>query len=238
MNFTPEFLFLGLLWYVVFLFSTVCHEAGHAYMAARLGDQTAYLGGQVSLNPAPHMQREPMGMMIFPWVSYLFLTSGWMMGWASVPIDPHWTLRNPKKASMVSVAGPLANFVLVLISALVIRVGLGAGLFAPPTTGSIEGLVVGTTPALEGIATFLSLMFSLNLLLGMFNLIPVPPLDGYSVLGLFLPENLARKLEEFRFQYSRFSFVGLLIAWKLFGEFGFGLFRAGVHLLYAGYLKY
>ncbi len=230
---TPEFLFLGLLWYVVFLFSTVCHEAGHAYMAARLGDMTAYLGGQVSLNPVPHMQREPMGMILFPVLTYV--TGGWMMGWASVPIDPYWTLRNPKKASLVSLAGPLANFALVLISGLIIRIGLSVGYFAPPHSFAIESLIVGTTPAAEGIATFVSLMFGLNLLLGLFNLVPVPPLDGYSVMGLFLPEHMARKLEEFRFQYSRFSFVGLLIAWKVFGEYGIGLFWSGVYVLYAGF---
>ncbi len=229
---TPEFLLLGLLWYVVFLFSTVCHEAGHAYMASRLGDQTAYMGGQVSLNPAPHMQREPMGMIVMPWLSYL--VGGWMMGWASIPVDPYWTLRNPRKASWVSLAGPLANFALVLLSGIAIRSGLAFGMFTLPKRISFESLIVGSTQATEGIATFLSLMFCLNLLLGLFNLVPVPPLDGYSVLGLFLPENTARKLEEFRFEYARFTILGLFLAWRIFDEIGFGVFWKCVFFLYTG----
>ena len=229
---TPEFLLLGLLWYVVFLFSTVCHEAGHAYMASRLGDQTAYLGGQVSLNPAPHMQREPMGMIVMPWLSYL--VGGWMMGWASIPIDPNWTLNNPRKASWVSLAGPLANFALVLLSGIAIRLGLAFGAFTLPKSISFEALVVGSSQASEGLATFLSLMFCLNLLLGLFNLVPVPPLDGYSVIGLFLPENIARKLEELRFEYARFTIFGLFLAWKIFDELGFGVFWQCVYFLYTG----
>ena len=229
---TPEFLLLGLLWYVVFLFSTVCHEAGHALMASRLGDQTAYLGGQVSLNPAPHMQREPMGMILMPWLSYMF--SGWMMGWASIPIDPYWTLRNPRKASWVSLAGPLANFALVLLSGVAIRIGIAAGVFTLPERSTFESLIVGSSQATEGIATFLSLMFCLNLLLGLFNLVPVPPLDGYSVIGLFLPENMARKLEELRFQYARFTILGLFLAWRIFDEIGFGVFWKCVFFLYTG----
>lgn len=229
---TPEFLLLGLLWYVVFLFSTVCHEAGHAYMASRLGDQTAYLGGQVSLNPAPHMQREPMGMIVMPWLSYL--VGGWMMGWASIPIDPNWSLNNPRKSSWVSLAGPLANFALVLLSGIAIRMGLAFGMFSLPKGITFESLVVGSSQATEGIATFLSLMFCLNLLLGLFNLVPVPPLDGYSVIGLFLPENIARKLEELRFEYARFTIFGLFLAWKIFDELGFGVFWKCVYFLYTG----
>ena len=232
-QFTPEFLFLGLMWYVVFLFSTVCHEAGHAYVAARLGDMTAYMGGQVSLNPVPHMQREPMGMIMMPWLSYLF--GGWMMGWASIPIDPYWTLRNPRKAAWVSLAGPMANFTLVLLSGAAIRIGLALDLLQLPKSGiSFESLITGSSQATEGIATFLSLMFCLNLLLGLFNLIPVPPLDGYSVLGLFLPEDTARKLEEFRFEYARFTILGLFVAWRVFDELGFGIFWKCVYLLYSG----
>ena len=222
MNLTPEVLYLGFLWYVVFLFSTVCHEAAHAWMAKRLGDSTAYLGGQVSLNPIPHIQREPVGMLLIPWVSYLL--GGWMMGWASVPMDPYWIMRNPKKGSWVSIAGPLANFALALITAIVIRIGVIVGLLRLPSSLSWEGVIAGATPGTEGLATFLSLMFSLNLLLGLFNLVPVPPLDGYSALGLLLPENAAAKLQEWRMEYARFSFLGILIAWRLFDTIGFKLF--------------
>ena len=68
----------GLLWYIAFLFSTTCHEAAHAWAAKRGGDTTAYAGGQVTLDPLPHIRREPFGMVMMPWLS--FLSGGWMMG--------------------------------------------------------------------------------------------------------------------------------------------------------------
>src|SRR5215468_6229382 len=84
-NLTPDFLALGLIWYVVFLFSTTCHEAAHALAAKLGGDLTAFHGGQVSLDPIPHVRRELFGMVVFPILSYV--TGGWMMGWASAPYD-------------------------------------------------------------------------------------------------------------------------------------------------------
>ena len=74
---------LGFGWYVVFVFSTVLHEAAHAFASWRLGDSTAYQGGQVSVNPVPHIRREPVGMVVVPIISFVF--TGWMFGWASAP---------------------------------------------------------------------------------------------------------------------------------------------------------
>ena len=85
------------LWYVVFLLSVTCHEAGHAWAARLGGDDTAYLGGQVSLNPLPHIQREVWGTVLVPLISYLWV--GWMMGWASAPYDPAWEERHPRRAA-------------------------------------------------------------------------------------------------------------------------------------------
>ena len=78
---TPDILILGVLWYVVFLFSATCHEAAHAFAAWRLGDPTAYNSGQVTLNPLPHIQREPFGTVVVPILSYLWM--GWAVGWAA-----------------------------------------------------------------------------------------------------------------------------------------------------------
>src|SRR6185436_3856232 len=81
----------GLLWYFVFLYSTVCHEAAHAWAALKLGDDTAYQGGQVSLDPVPHIRREPWGMVIVPLITFYWNAMAgvtWMMGWASAPYDP------------------------------------------------------------------------------------------------------------------------------------------------------
>jgi len=83
---SPEMLVMGFISYVVFLFSTTCHEASHALVAKLGGDSTAALGGQVSLNPIPHIRRSLFGMVVFPIAS--FLLSGGMIGWASAPYDP------------------------------------------------------------------------------------------------------------------------------------------------------
>jgi len=106
----------GVVWYFVFVFSTVLHEAAHAFAALKLGDDTAARGGQVSLDPAPHMTREPFGMIIVPLCSYLM--GGWMFGWASAPYDPDWARTYPKRAAWMALAGPLSNLLLVLGAAL------------------------------------------------------------------------------------------------------------------------
>lgn len=84
----------GLIWYIAFLFSTTCHEAAHVFAALKLGDPTAYHEGQVSLNPIPHVRREPLGTVLVPLLS--FFAGGWMLGWASAPYDPYWAERYPK----------------------------------------------------------------------------------------------------------------------------------------------
>src|SRR5215475_4379593 len=127
---SPEALVQGLVWYVVFLFSTTCHEASHSLAAKWGGDLTAFRGGQVTLNPVPHMKREPFGMLVVPLLS--FLLGGWMIGWASAPYDPFWQSRYPRRAAWMSLAGPAANFALMLLAAIGIRGGMMAGIFLQP----------------------------------------------------------------------------------------------------------
>ena len=87
----------------------------------------------------------------------------------------------------------------------------------------------------EGVATVLSIFFSLNILLGLFNLIPFPPLDGYGVLGLFVPEATAVRLQVLRMQMGMFSFLGLVIAWRVFDRYFPTLFAFALHVFYSGY---
>ena len=98
---------LGLAWYVVFVLSLSFHEAAHAFAAMKLGDKTAYYGGQVSLHPFAHIRREPIGMIVLPIISYIL--NGWMIGWASAPYDRAWAQRHPKREIMMAMAGPAAN---------------------------------------------------------------------------------------------------------------------------------
>jgi len=206
---------MGLVWYVVFLLSTTCHEAAHALVAMWGGDLTAYHGGQVSLDPVPHIRREPFGMVILPILSYAL--NGWMMGWASAPYDPYWAERNPKPAAWKSLAGPAANFTLAILAGVLIHVGLLAGWFIYPESLSFTRVVMAQSDgAAAGAATFLSILFSLNLLLGTFNLIPIPPLDGFSAIGVLLPERVAGQLQRMRHTMGNYTFIGLLIAWKVF----------------------
>ena len=121
-NLTPQFLALGFIYYVVFLFSTTCHEAAHALAAKIGGDNTADLGGQVSLNPIPHIRRSPYGMVVFPLLSF-FLLNGGMIGFASAPYDPSWARRHPHRAALMALAGPATNFSLMILGAIGLRVG-------------------------------------------------------------------------------------------------------------------
>jgi hypothetical protein len=104
MDMEREALVQGLLWVAVFLFSTTVHEAVHALAALRGGDPTAYLGGQVSLAPLPHIRREPIGMLVVPILTVF--TNGWALGWASTPYDPYWAARHPRRAATMAAAGP------------------------------------------------------------------------------------------------------------------------------------
>src|SRR6202163_1171302 len=187
---TPD-LALGVIWYIVFLFSTTCHEAAHALAAKLGGDPTAFEGGQVTLNPIPHIRRSPFGMIVVPIVS--FLLGGWMIGWASAPFDPIWQRRYPRRSAWMALAGPAANFALMLLTGIAIRVGLAAGYFrAPERIGSYSGGVASAQSADPTfLTTALSILFVLNLLLGAFNLLPVPPLDGSTGIMLAMPESAA-----------------------------------------------
>ena len=192
----PTLLAFGFLQYVVFLLSTTCHEAAHAFVAQRGGDTTAADGGQVSLNPLPHILREPFGMVLLPLIG--LATGTGLIGYASAPFNPAWSIQYPKRSGLMSLAGPAANFALALIAGILMRIGLATGIFLP---GAISTTHI-VAPANDGFASaaaiILSVFFSLNLLLGCFNLIPVPPLDGFGVLNLFTDSAGAARLLQLR----------------------------------------
>jgi Zn-dependent protease len=222
-----------LMWYFVFLYSTVCHEAGHAWSALKLGDPTAYHGGQVSLDPIPHIRREFMGMVVVPIVSFLY--GGWMMGWASAPYDPVWAERHPRRSAWMALAGPAANLLLMLAAALLIRVGMEWGYFEPPDfvdSSHIAGFIGGR--GVEFAATLLSIIFSLNLLLFTFNLLPLPPFDGASLPLLFLSPSAAQKYREIMWNPTARLF-GLIVAFRGFGEIFPAIRSFALNILYPGF---
>jgi len=200
---SPETLVLGFIWYIAFLFSTTCHEAAHAFVAKLGGDTTAALGGQVSLNPIPHIRRSPFGMVVIPILSFLF--SGGMIGWASAPYDPLWERRHPHRSAWMALAGPAANFTLMIVAALMLRIGLSYNLFS--------------FDSLTGKAGFgfliLKVVFRLNLLLGTFNLIPAPPLDGSTGIMVFMSEDRARRYLDW-IRGNSYAIAGLLVGLVIF----------------------
>jgi len=195
---TPYVIAQGFIWYVVFLFSTTCHEASHALAAKLGGDDTATLGGQLTLNPLPYIRREPFGMVLIPLVAFVFTRQ--IIGWASAPFNPEWERRYPRRSAWMALAGPAANFTLMLIAVLLIHLGINLGWFEPGPDGRV-GLL----------GDVLKAFYSLNLLLGVFNLLPVPPLDGSTGIMLFMGEGTARSYLDW-LRASPYRLVGLLVA--------------------------
>jgi len=222
----------GLLWYLVFLFSTTLHEASHALAALKLGDPTAYEGGQVTLNPWPHIRREIFGTVVVPIVSFAF--AGWMIGWASAPYDPHWAQRWPRRSALMSLAGPAANLLLVAVAVVAIRGGVLAGVFGPPQKLTFTQVVGAVDPSWQGAAMVVSVLFTLNLLLFLFNLIPVPPLDGSGALGLVLPEETARSFQQMLWSQPMLSLLGIVVAWRIFDHVFPPVFWLAIGWLYPG----
>jgi len=230
MNITPELLVLGLVWYVVFLLAVTCHEGAHAWAAKLGGDLTAFHAGQATLNPLPHILREPFGTVVVPLASYFL--GGWMIGWASAPYDPLWAERHPRRAAWMALAGPAANLCLLLLGAVAIRVGVGLGVFTAPARATFTQVVASNEPGtLAAVATLLSILFVLNLLLFLFNLLPVPPLDGHQAITLLMSERTGRRFREFT---QSFGVLGLIVAWLAFGRLFGPVYSLALNLLHPG----
>ena len=200
--FGPQDLLFGFIAFAVFLFSTTCHEAAHALAGKIGGDPTAAAGGQGSLNPVPHILREPVGMVVIPILSFLFFRS--MMGWASAPFDPAWERRHPHRSAWMALAGPAANFTLMLLAALGLRLLNAAGMMYDPVTGYMN------FPA-----HIFYVFFSLNLLLGTFNLLPVPPLDGSTAIMLLMSGERAHRYLDW-LRGNSYAMVGLIVGIVIF----------------------
>jgi Zn-dependent protease len=221
----------GVMWYAVFLFSTICHEAAHAWSAFRLGDETAQKGGQVTLNPVPHIRREPIGMVVVPILSWFL--GGWIIGWASTPYNLAWSRAHPKKAALMALAGPATNLVLAAGAALLIRLGFEWGVFGIPYEAGMARLASTTGGAgAELAAKLLSIFLSLNLLLCAFNLVPLPPLDGSQAPLLLLPEAAAEKYAA-ALRTPVLRMIGIVVAWRVIPFLLPALIRSTLRLLYA-----
>lgn len=175
-----------------FLFAIVFHEAAHAWMATRFGDDTAKSMGRLSLNPLVHY--DPIGTIIFPFIGAL--VGGVMFGWARpVPIDTRRFKNVRSGIFWVSFAGPAANLLLAVLSAFFMAL--------------VYNKVPQTFEFFNVILMMLRQSMIINIVLAVFNLIPFPPLDGSKMVSSMLDYEAARKYEDLQ----RFSFVFILILW-------------------------
>jgi len=173
--------------FIVLLFSLTVHEMAHAWTADRLGDPTARLLGRVSLNPMVHA--DPIGTVLFP---LLALTTGApIIGWAKpVPVNIRQLSHQRRDYVLVAAAGPASNLVLAFASATVLAMLHATGTVSPQTIGEANV----TAP----LAAILSQAMRLNVLLAVFNMIPIPPLDGGNVLAGLLPYRMAVPFNQLR----------------------------------------
>ncbi|HBC73817.1 MAG: hypothetical protein A2008_06910 [Candidatus Wallbacteria bacterium GWC2_49_35] len=168
-----------------FVVAITIHEAAHAFTAYKCGDTTAYDEGRVSLNPINHI--DPFGTVILPLI-LLITGSPFMFGWAKpVPVDLR-SLRDPKTDEYwIALAGPLSNFALAAIFGIIIRLIISYG-------ESMVGAGLLPFTAAVAVLKLCSAMISVNLVLGIFNLIPIPPLDGFNVIKTMLPDDVYENL--------------------------------------------
>jgi Zn-dependent protease len=180
LNLWQEHPLLALAFVVVIVIAITVHEAAHCWTAKQLGDPTPELAGRVNLNPAAHL--DPLGTLLIFFVGF---------GWGRpAPFNPTYFRHYKQGTALVAVAGPLSNLALLTISALALKLGLSFGN--------------------EFIEAFWYQMITLNLLLALFNLIPIPPLDGSKILYAFLPARLDDTYEQLD-RLGPLLLIGLLL---------------------------
>jgi Zn-dependent protease len=203
---------------VVLVFSVMIHEVAHGLVASWRGDDTARLLGRITLNPIAHI--DIFGSIILP-ALMLLSHSGFLFAWAKpVPIN-YSRLKNAKSdIPLTALAGPVANILLAVIASVIIRIVVWAGLDAPYSLG-------------ENIVVFMLAMISVNLCLAIFNLIPIPPLDGSKIITYFMP---TRMTISFLNLNSMACFIVLLVLlWTgVLGKILGPLIQTGIALLLWG----
>ncbi|MBP7741154.1 MAG: site-2 protease family protein [Candidatus Pacebacteria bacterium] len=195
---------------VVLIFSIILHEVAHGYAAQSLGDPTAKLAGRLTLNPVSHI--DPIGSILIP-AMLVFTNAGVMFGWAKpVPYNPY-NLKNQRWGeAIVAVAGVATNLTIAVLFALITRVAVAEGMSEFASLAAVVTLV--------------------NLSLGLFNLIPIPPIDGYTVLRGILPYKASMAMARFEEQMRAGGIFTLIIVLILITQFFSAPFYALVEYCY------
>jgi Zn-dependent protease len=189
---------------VAFLFSASVHESAHAWMSSRFGDDLARSQGRISLNPLVHI--DPIGTLLFPAIA--FFTRVPLIGWAkSTPVNPlAW--RNKRVANFwVSAAGVICNFIMAIVAGIAIRALFSFGIIDVGDGFQLIPVDSGSMLAV-GAASLLKTFFMINVVLGVFNLLPIPPLDGSGILASLLGPSFEAGME----QFQQFGFLLLIVA--------------------------
>jgi Zn-dependent protease len=199
---TPEKIALGLTSYFVLLFSLSWHESAHAWMALRMGDDTAQRAGRITLNPLAHI--DPIGTVLIP-LFQIFGRPGFpILGWAKpTPVAGHNLRKLARGHILVAAAGPVSNFILAIVFTAALFVALRTGLWGNLVVRAIISNGIGT-----------------NVMLGFFNLIPIPPLDGSWIASWGLPRTVAnhydRIMEPYGFMILMLLLITHVLDWTLF----------------------
>ncbi len=202
---------ITILLIIILIFSAILHEYAHGAMARRLGDDTAEREGRLTLNPFKHL--DPIGSVALP-IILVITNSPFFLAWAKpVPYNPY-NLRDKRFGELkVAAAGPLTNIVIAAIAGIVVRaIDLGAGVKEALFVNALSGNIAEVTAVTEGsflgsIVLVALLVCFMNLMLALFNLVPVPPLDGSKIVSAFLP-GAGR---EMMLRLERYGFIILLL---------------------------
>ena len=192
---------------IVLLFSVVIHEVAHGAVADRLGDPTARYAGRLTLNPIKHL--DPFGSVILPIGLFFISGGGFLFGWAKpVPFNPHNLKRPERDGALIAIAGPLSNLSLAFIFGLAVK----------------ASVPFSSSPIIENLQPFFSIIVLTNVALAVFNLVPLPPLDGSKVIFAFLPRS-ADKIKFFLEQYGPFFLLTFIF-------FGFNIISPIIYIIY------
>ncbi len=184
---------LALLSIVILIFSVIIHEVSHGYMAEALGDPTARLQGRLTLNPLKHI--DPVGSIIVPLITSAF---GLTFGWAKPVVYNPYNLKHKRQGEfLIALAGPLSNLALAVIFGLLLR--------------SVAAGATSITPAIA----VLHQIVIINIVLCIFNLVPLPPLDGSKLLLAFLPHQYGRFRRTLELYAPLFILVVVFVLWQV-----------------------
>ncbi|MGB7190731.1 MAG: site-2 protease family protein [Acidobacteriaceae bacterium] len=193
--------------FAILVFALSLHEAAHAWMASRLGDPTARMLGRLTLNPVKHI--DPFGTILVPLAMLFLFPAGFLIGWAKPTPVTTQNFKNLRRDDILTtLAGPVSNMLAAVVATVLLillaRLNVAGAEMVRELAGGVPGPGLSLSSPAVPIAIFLYLSVWLNVILAVFNLIPLPPLDGSHVLRHFLPYNALR-------MYDRIGIIGLLV---------------------------